>query len=422
MPLTGASRAFLTAALAHLGAGGIALTLAGPDPPSAPAWDLFLWLLLVGFVGCTTSGLSLHLLPPMARRPIPRGPLPSLAFLATEAGVLLGAYAVATARGAASAGAGLFVGAGLTAAGFALTGALLLRAAGPSRSLPRGPETRPADPPVVPMVLTAWTAAVAAAVLFALSALAPGPGFGWWIAAVHLFVLGHATVLVAAISLRILPRYVGADPPAGLAYLVAALAIAGGVLVPLGFLRALPGASGDLLPYAAPEAAFAVALVALLVLLAARATVPSLRMPLHLTASGLLLVGGGLGLAMLATGRFAAVAAHVAFNALGFLGLTVLAMWFALLAPFQRISHGWTRRMLGGLSTAWLAATFLLAAAGAGVAAGLYPPATVAGAVVVGVAAAGAVGTLPVLYPGLRPLPGLSAEEIRTIRDRWSGR
>lgn len=385
-------------------------------------WDLTLWLLLVGFVGFSTAGFALHLFPAIARRPPPSPRGTFAAFLLAETAVVAG-------------GAGLaFVGSGAPAHLLLLGGtsafllsegtvvAVLLREfAQPRRTLP-GPETRAGDAVTVPLFLASWSSALGASVLFVLSSLSEGPGLGWWLAAVHLFVLGHVVLLIVAVSLRLLPRALDADPARGSCTVVAGLGGAGAVAVPVGMLSVGPSNTRVLAYLGVPEAACVVLLLAVLLGLVVRARVRRAEVGLELVALGFLLGGGALGLAMAFGSEVGPVKAHALGNVLGFVGLTVLVEWFSMIAPFQRISHAWTRRMLWVLGTSWIVATLLLVAS-VGSSGPLSPAgAAAAGGAVCAVAVAWGAGTVPVLFPTVQPLPGLTSEEIRRLRERWKGR
>ncbi len=422
MPLSGASRWFLTAAIVHLAISGALLSFESETAALAQRWDLLVWLLLVGFVAFSTLGFSLHLFPAVARRPRPRGRPERLAFLLAEAGVAVGAVALATPASGGALGGVFTLGSVLVLLAVGVAVVLFLRSVLEPQLRSAGPEARPGDAITVPLFLVAWAAALGALVLFALAGLGKGPGFGWWLAAVHLFVLGHATVLIVAVSLRLVPRSLDADPSRAAAVALAALSSTGAALVPAGMLVFGPAAPDALTISAAPEAAFALGFFALLVQLGVRARTPRRQLGLHLTGIGALLVGGGLGLWMVTTEDFGPVTAHALVNVLGFVGLTILIMWFGMIAPFQRISHAWTRRMLWTLAGVWLLGVVGLAAAAVGGSPVSQVGPELGGALLLGAALAWGVGTIPVLYPVLNPLPGFSGERIRTIRNRWSGR
>ena len=422
MPLGGVSRWYLGAALVHLALAGALVLLDGETAVLTVRWDVLVWLLLIGFVGCTTAGLSLHLFPALARRLMSHGPGPVLAFGTAEASVVVGTVGFYVGRSppglpgtATIPGLLLLVSVGLVLFLF-ISSLTHPRVAGP------GPEVRPGDAVTVPLFLTSWGAAVVAGALFVLSGWAVGPGLGWWLAAVHLFVLGHATVLVASVSLRLVPRSVDSDAPRPVAVGLAILAILGGALVPVGMLVLPSSESPFLALWAVPEAGFAVLFAVLLVHLGVRARTPHPQLGLQLSSALLLLLGGGVGLWMVSQSNYDLVVAHALVNVLGFIGLMILVMWFGMIAPFQRISHAWTRRMLWILSAAWLAGVVALAAAGAAVPIVPGAASAIGGGLLLGVAIAWGVGTLPVLFPRIHPLPGMTVEQIRAVRERWSRR
>lgn len=136
----------------------------------------------------------------------------------------------------------------------------------------------------------------------------------------------------------------------------------------------------------------------------------------------LFLVGGAIGLWMVSKSDYTLVVTHALVNVLGFVGLTILIMWFGMIAPFQRVSHAWTRRLLWTLSAAWIVGLVVAATVGTSgwPNGGWLSP--FAGALLLGVAITWGAGTIPVLYPGINPLPGLTSGEIRVIRERWKNR
>ncbi len=258
--------------------------------------------------------------------------------------------------------------------------------------------------------------------LFVLSGLAQGPGFGWWFAAVHLFVLGHVVLLITAVSLRLVPRSLNADVSRTAVYLLASLATTGAILVPVGMLETSPFSAARLTIFAAPEAAFAILFVSVLVVLVSRARTPRAEASLHLTSLTFFLIGGSIGLWMVFEGNYTPVVAHALAGVLGFVGLTILFMWFSMVAPFLRISHAWTRWMLWTLSGIWIGGVLVAIMGGIQDWFGTGWFLSLSGALLLGVVIVWGAGTIPVLFPGLNPLPGLTSEKIRVIRDRWKNR
>ena len=422
MPFADASRWFFSASLGHLSVAG-ALLLFGPESGALTVrWDLLIWLLLIGFIGCATLGFSLHLFSPVARRPMPKGRSDRLAFVAAEGAVVLGSIALAEPSWSPPAGWGFAIAAGLFLVAVGAMLSMFGRALAQPRFRTPGPERRPADAVTVPLFLLSWSAALGAGTLFLLSGLSTGPGFGWWLAAVHLFVLGHATLLIVAVVLRLLPRSLEADPPRWAAFALIGLGVTGAVSLPAGVLVVSPSAANALAIFAAPVAAFALLFFGVLVGLGIHARNPRPQFGLYAAALALLLTDGAAGLEMVVRTSYAIAESHALVGILGFVGLTILVSWFGMIAPFQRISHEWTRRMLWVLSGSWLLSVLILA----GFASSSNPAATWAmqagGGLMLGAAIAWGAGTIPVLFPSLNPLPGLSTEEIRTIRGRWRNR
>jgi hypothetical protein len=422
VPFSAVSRQFLTAALVHLAAAGAMVLLGSGVEALTLRWDLLVWLLLIGFVGFTTAGFALHLFPTISRRPQPPLWVGQAAFLLAEGGLLLGAAGLSESAPPALPGWVFALGALLFLGGEGAVVGLFTRELVQPRLKTPGPETRPGDAATVPLFLASWVSAVGSGGLFFLSGLAEGPGFGWWLAAVHLFVLGHAILLITAVSLRLVPRSLDADVSRPVIYVLAGLAVAGAWLVPVGML-ALPLSSAPaLIFFAAPEAAFAVLFVSVLLVLVIRARTPRAEAGLHMTSVTLFLVGGAIGLWMVSESDYTLIVTHAVVNVLGFVGLTILFMWFGMIAPFQRISHAWTRRMLWILSAAWTLGVVAAATAGAWESSGPDWLSPLAGALVLAVACVWGAGTVPVLYPRLNPLPGLTSGDIRDFRERWRDR
>ncbi|MGI0155285.1 MAG: hypothetical protein ACREDE_04030 [Thermoplasmata archaeon] len=419
MSLHQPSRQFLAAALVHLSIAGVLISLGPWDQLLTLRWDALLWLLLVGFVGFTTVGFALHLFPTISRHLLPVGPLERIAFPVGEAGVIVGTFAAGwpstwgIPRWSFSAGAFLYL------VSVLIVLSLFVRMIRSPRLKTDEPSIRPGDRASVPLFIASWIAVVGAGSLFVLSGIAPGPGFGWWLAGVHLFVLGHVVLLVVAVSLRLVPRSLDADPPRTVVSTLATLGVVGSVSVPLGMLLSDPASPVLLEWLALPEAGLAIGLLGLLFFLGLRARTPRAQLTLHMVGVGFFVIGGGLGLWMLSQRDYSAVDAHALVNVVGFLGLTILIMWFGMIAPFQRVSHAWTIRMLWFLSALWT--VLVIALAGLGLLAAA-PPAWlfgVVGGLFLTVALAWAIGTLPVLYFGLNPLPGIPSSRIREIRERW---
>ena len=95
MPLSSASRAFLTAALVQLAVASLLLLYNAQTQVLALQWDTWLWLVVTGFVGCSTTGFSLHLFPTVVRRHRPSPWLEWTAFGFAEAAVVWGTVALA---------------------------------------------------------------------------------------------------------------------------------------------------------------------------------------------------------------------------------------------------------------------------------------------------------------------------------------
>ncbi|MHB1435896.1 MAG: hypothetical protein ACYCPN_07605 [Thermoplasmata archaeon] len=420
MPLQTPSRILLTAALVHLALAGGLLAFAPWTGVLDLRWAAFLWLLLVGFVAFSTIGFALHLFPAVAQRPLPSRGVDWGIVLLAEGSTVLGVAALSGFSPSRNAGMGLVVAAALLILTFAMVALRFAWALGGPMLTAVGPPVRPADFSTVPLFLASWAAGAGAGVLFLLSGLQNGPGFGWWLAGVHLFVLGHVILLIGAVSLRLVPRSLAADPARPMVYLMTVSGPLGAILVPAGMLWASQNPETTLTLLALPEMVFAVAFLVLLIDMARRAKTPRPQAALHVTAVAFFLGAGSVALWMLFTSAFRLVPVHALLGLWGFVGLTILLMWFGMIAPFQRVSHRWTQRMLWILSGAWVTAVLVFGLMGLLTAS--YAPwaSEVSGALLAGVAVAWATGTLPVLFPSLNPLPGLSAERVRELRVRWS--
>ncbi len=419
MPLAAPSRWFLTAALVHLAAVAILLILGSRDQALNGGWDGLVWLLLIGFVGFTTIGFALHLFPSLSRRLSSVGRFEMTLFPLAEAAVILGTWTLGWREIGGLPKWTLAIGPGL----YVLVGALSLYRFARMMESPRvpsgGPAPRPGDAVTVPLFLSAFVAAPVAGAFFLASAFSHGPGFGWWLAGVHLFVLGYVVVLIVAVILRLLPRLFTADPPRRFAYGLAGLGVLGAVAVPVGMLVSTPSAPVLLEGLAFPEAALAVGLVILIPYLGWKARTPRRQVLLYLASASFFAVGGAIGLYMVSQMNYAWVDTHAFVGALGFVGLMIMLMWFGMIAPFQRISHAWTTRMLWVLSAVWIAMVVAFIRLGPGSSTASAGWLAALGGLMLAVSIAWALGTLPVLYLDLNPLPGLPSERIQKIRDRW---
>lgn len=416
---SGVSRQFLVAALAHLAVVGAVLLLGPGVGPFTVRWEFLLWLLLIGFIGFSTAGFALHLFPTIARRPQPPVWLGQAAFVLAEGGLVLGAAPLSASLAFPWPGGVFALGAGLFLAGECAVVALLVGELRRPRLTSPGASVRPGDSATVPLFLASWSFALASGALFVASGLAVGPGFGWWLAAVHLFVLGHVVLLITAVTLRLMPRSLATDVSRRTVGLLVGFSVSGAIGVPIGMLVSSPASPTWLALFAAPEAVFAALLFSVLVALVHRARTPPASLMLRVASLLLFLVGGSIGLWMVAEANYTPVAAHALVGLLGFVGLTILAVWFGLIAPFQRVSHTWTGRMIWILSGAWLAAMATLALLGAEGGAGPGGSLGLAGGLLLASDVAWAVGTIPVLWPELNPLPGVRSERLREFQKRW---
>ncbi len=406
----------------HLAVAGLLLVASPWDGALAERWDALLWLLLIGFVGLSTAGFALHLFPAFAQRPLPHRPTDRLAFPLAEAAVLLGAVTLGEVPGAALPAPTLAIAAALYLGAVAILLSRFVGAARMAALVSRAGVSRPADRLVVPLFLASWSGAIAAGALFALSAFSDGPGFGWWVAGVHVFVLGHVVLLILGSSLRLVPRSLGADPPFSAALIVAVAGGVGAVSVPLGMLLVPTDAALPLALLGLPEAAAALGLLTVLFLLGGRARTPRSQLALHVGGIAFFCAGGGLGLWMVSVSSYGLLSAHALVNLVGFVGLTILVMSFGMLAPFQRVSHDWSRRMMWGLALLWVVAVGDLVVVGVPLGPGTELPYGLLGAATAIVAGLWAVGTIPVLYPRLNPLPGVRFERVQAMRERWHER
>ena len=401
MPFSRTSRRFLVSAQVHLLAAGGLLALSPWTHASTSGWDGVLWLLVPGFVGFATAGFGLHLFPTVSRRALASGAPDGAAWWLAEAGIVVGSAGKEATLSPLLPSWTFALGAVVYLVSVAVLLGLLSRAMLRSRSLIAGPPPRPGDRPTVPVFVVSWCSALGASVLFAFSGVSPGPGFGWWIAGLHLYLLGHVVLLISVVSLRMVPRSLDADPPRGSAVVLVGLGSLGAVLVPAAMLLAPPSAPWIVSVAAVPEAVFALLFLGLLLLLGVRARRRRPQLGLHVFSVSWLVVGGGLGLWMVRSGEYGLAPVHAIVNVLGFAGLTILFMWFGMVAPFQRTSHAWSQRMLWILSLAWIVGVIVAVATRWDV--GAFPAASAAivGGILSGVAILWAAGTIPVLYPNV---------------------
>ena len=397
MPISRGARPFLASAPVHLAVWGFC------SAAGLLSVDGRTWLFLVGFVGFSVMGFAWHLFPTMARRRLRGLPNRPALWAAAELSVLSGALGASPIPGGT---AGLELTATSRLIWLACT-ALFVTALLRSRwGVPKGqePSERPADPAAVVLFVAAWPFGVVAAALWAAGAVASGPGFGYWLAGVHFFLLGQVVLLILAVSLRLLPRFVGADGPRGLPEALAACALGGAVTLPAMMLALSPRSAAALALPGLPEAGAAVLFVVQLLWIGRRASTPR-RAHWAYVASGLCLwTGGALGLLMVGASRFDLVGVHAWVNLVGFVTLIILGMWFSMIAPFQFVSHRWTQKALGvGVALA-LASVGLTSAAALGPAWSTAVPSWTPGSAVAALGALWSAGTLPVLYPqGARP-------------------
>jgi hypothetical protein len=420
VPLQTPSRIFLTAALVHLSLAGGLLALAPWTGALSVNWSAFLWLLLVGFVSFSTIGFALHLFPAVARRPL-HSRRADLGILALAEGcTVLGCVALSGFNPISNGGAPFVIAAALLTLTFVLVALRFAMAFRTPMLTAVGPPARPADFSTLPLFMASWAAGAGAGVLFLFSGLQNGPGFGWWLAAIHLFVLGHVILLIGAVSLRLVPRSLAADPPKPAAYVMTISGPLGAILVPAGMLLPSQDPEGTLTLLATPEAIFAVTFLVILVDMARRAKTPRPQAVLHVTAAAFFLGGGSIAFWMLSTSTYNLVPVHALLGLLGFVGLTILLMWFGMIAPFQRVSHQWTKWMLWTLSASLITAALVFATTA--ILTSAFPPwaSEVSGALVVGIAVAWAIGTIPVLFPSLNPVLGLKQDRVRVLRVRWN--
>lgn len=400
MPISRGARPFLASAPVHLAVWGFC------SAAGLLSVDGRTWLFLVGFVGFSVTGFAWHLFPTMARRPLvglPNGPA---LWVAAESSVLfgvLGAWPVPE----GSAGPGFAVGSRLIwLACTAVFVTALLRSRW-SSSKGQEPPRRPADAAATVLFATAWPFGGLAAVLWLASAVARGPGFGYWLAGVHFFLLGQVVLLIVSVSLRLLPRFVGADGPRWLPDALAVCALGGAVTLPAMMLALPPRSAPALVLPGLLEAGAAVLFVAQLLWIGRRASTPRTAHWAYLASGLCLWAGGALGLLMVGASRFDLVGVHAWVNLVGFVTLMILGMWFSMIAPFQFISHRWTRRALGTGVALALASVGLTAVAGLAPAGSATVPSWAAGSAVAALGALWSAGTLPVLYPrSVRPSVG----------------
>ncbi len=394
MPMAAGPRRFLAASPVHLATWGLLTAVGGF------AFNADLWLFMTGFVGFTLLGFAWHLFPALSRKRLKWVPDGTGYWVLGEVAVMAGLLGMsglpgipwAPVLGLLGTGAWLVV---VTIFG----GALVVSSRG--RSLTAGPPERPADRTAVHLFSLAWPFGGVAAAFWGISLVWPGPSFGLWIAGVHLFLLGQVALSIFAVSLRMLPRFVGANAPRLVAQALGTFAISGAVSVPAALLLLPPGWTTLVAVPGLLEAMAALLFVVELVYLALRATTPRGAHAVYVASASCLCVGGAIGLFMVSSSDYGVVQAHVWTNLLGFVGLTVLGMWFSMIAPFQFVSHAWTLRILG-VASALLLASVLVVDVSTGLMlprGGLWTEA--AGGIVLVLGSLWLAGSLPVLYPRL---------------------
>ena len=387
-------RRFLASATLHLAAFGVLMAT------GRVGFDALLWLFLVGFLGHTLVGFAWHLAPSISRRRLVGVPSGPGYWFAAELSVLGGALGLSgelppsIGQGFWSAAAVLWL-----AVSAVFTAALLRSSRSPA--LGAAPAPRPADAFAAKLFLLSWPFGVAAAALWALSALRTGPGLGYWLAGVHAFVLGQVALLIFGVSLRLLPRFMGADGPRWLAGGLVVSAVVGALGVPATMLL-VP--VGEIWVVGVPglfEGLAAILFLAQILWIGARATTPRRVHVVYLTGAVLLCAGGALGLRMAATADLGIVGIHAWTTLLGFTGLMVLGMWFSMIAPFQFLSHRWTFRALAVGAILQVSAVLLVGSELAIPRSAVALAPALAGGLEAGLGALWALGTLPVLFPSL---------------------
>ena len=387
-------RRFLATAMLHLAALGVLMA------SGVVGLDALLWLFLVGFLGHTLVGFAWHLAPSISRRRLVGVPSGPAYWVAAELAVLGGTVGLsgklppAVGQGVSFAAAVLWL---LVSAVF--TAALLRSSRGPALGTPPAP--RPADAFAAKLFLLSWSFGVAAAALWVLSAVQDGPGLGYWLAGVHAFVLGQVALLIFGVSLRLLPRFVGADGPRWLAGALVASAVVGALGIPATMLL-VP--VGEIWVVGVPglfEGMAALLFLFQLLWIGARATTPRRAHVIYLAGAVLLCAGGSLGFRMVTTSDLAIVGIHAWTTLLGFTGLMVLGMWFSMIAPFQFLSHRWTLRALAVGAILQVSAVLLVWSELAIPRSAVALATVLAGGLEAVLGILWAFGTLPVLFPSL---------------------
>ncbi len=405
MVIAAPPRRFLATGPVHLALWG-ALTAVGPlSGTPVVGFSGLLWLLLVGFVGFVILGFAWHLFPSIARRRFRGVPESAAYWAAAELAVVLGLLGRSNVV-PREAGGGLdLVGALAWLLVLAVFGGAVVRSA---RAPPAGggsppPSSHRADRVAAGLFVVSWAFGVASAAAWVASTRSPGPGFGYWIAGVHLFLLGQVTLLIFGVSLRLLPRLVSADGPRGLAEALAVFGLAGAIGMPVGFLTTSPASATALVIPGTLEGIAALLFVTQLLWIGAHAGSPRRRLVVFIAGGVALCVGGGVGLGMVTSGDYSSVGLHAVTNLLGFVTLTVGGMWFSMIAPFQFISHRWSLRALVATTLGLLAA---VVATGTGAVAGgswAADSSGITGSLVLAVAVVWVVGSVPVLYARAEP-------------------
>ncbi|WP_205254130.1 MULTISPECIES: hypothetical protein [Halostella] len=155
-------------------------------------------------------------------------------------------------------------------------------------------------------------------------------------AASHLLVAGGAAVLLFAVGFRLLPRLLGASPPAALVAVVLPAGAVGPALLASGLTGVLPTVAGvpTLRVGAALVAAAVVGFGAAVVALVARADRrrPGVGALVAGACCGVLGVGFGIGF-VFGVLTPALAPAHLRLNVLGFLGLTIVGVTYHFYPP-----------------------------------------------------------------------------------------
>lgn len=331
MTLSKSSKSFIAAGQVHLTVWGVLWTLNVLVVGHLVTWDTLLWLFVIGFVGFTILGFSLHLFPFLSGKPLHVKPPQWPTFVLGEAAVVLGSIGLSGWTWAWILGATCWL----------LTGGLTVSTF--LFDVGRRAKARPIESETILLFAASWVFGLLAAVLWAATAWVPGlmdsPGLGLWVVGLHFYLLGQVTLLIFGVSIKMIPKAQSVTPPQVLTKAIPYLAISGAALIPAAMTMPLGLGLGAVALAAIPEGVAAILFLSCIVFLIVRAKTPKPAVFLYLVSALALLAAGSMGASIARDAAFSLVNAHALLALFGFVTIMIVGMSFSMLAPFQFVAH-----------------------------------------------------------------------------------